>query len=260
VKAKGASRRRKRPTIIPPAGAPQTGRLQDKVAVITGASRGIGLAIAQALAREGCLLAMNARHAAALKAAASRIQGSAPVLALACDVGNERSIRRFFAAVEKRFGRVDILVNNAGISHPLRNIEEMPLATWRQVVETNLTGMFLCTRAALPLMRAGGTIVNNLSLAAHAVFAGEAAYCASKHGALGFTGTLREEVRERGIRVLALMPGATDTDIWQQFWPDAPRQSMMWPETVAQAVLLALTLPENAAVEEIRMGPTAGAL
>jgi NAD(P)-dependent dehydrogenase (short-subunit alcohol dehydrogenase family) len=260
VKARGASRRRKQPTIIPPAGTPQAGRLQDKVAVITGASRGIGLAIAQALAREGCLLAVNARHAAALKTGASGIQSPAPVLALACDVGDERSARRFFAAVERRFGRVDILVNNAGVSHALRNIEELSLATWRQVMETNLTGMFLCTRAALPLMRAGGTIVNNLSLAAHAVFAGEAAYCASKHGALGFTGTLREEVRERGIRVLALMPGATDTDIWQQFWPDAPRQGMMSPETVARAVVLALTLPENAAVEEIRMGPTAGAL
>jgi len=142
----------------------------------------------------------------------------------------------------------------------MRNVEDMPLDIWREVIDTNLTGTFLCTRAALPLMGRGGVIVNNLSVAARGVFPGESAYCASKHGALGLTETLREEVRGRGIRVISLLPGPTRTDLWNQFWPDAPRDKMMSPETVAQALLAAITLPENATVEELRMGPTAGNL
>ena len=112
----------------------------------------------------------------------------------------------------------------------------------------------------LPLMRRGSTIVNNLSMAATHVFAGQSAYCAAKHGALGLTRTLREELRPRGIRVIALLPGATATDIWKQFWPEAPRQRMLRPETVAQAVLDALLLPPESTVEEITLMPTKGAL
>src|SRR5208282_6719911 len=100
-----------------------------------------------------------------------------------------------------------------------------------------LTGLFLCSRAALPLMRAGGTIINNLSVAAKTVFPNFAAYNASKRGALGFTLSLREELVPRSIRVVALMPGAIDTDLWQQFWPEAPRERMMDAESAAQAVL-----------------------
>ena len=118
----------------------------------------------------------------------------------------------------------------------------------------------MCTRAALPLMPRGGTIVNNLSVAAKGVFAGEAAYIASKHGAKGFTDTLREEERARGIRVIGLYPGPTDTDIWNQFMPEAPRERMMSPATVAAAVLNVLTLPENATVEELVLAPTSGAI
>ena len=130
----------------------------------------------------------------------------------------------------------------------------------REVIETDLTGMFLVTQAALPLLSRGGTIVNNLSMAATHVFAGQSAYCAAKHGALGFTRALREELRPRGIRVVALMPGATDTEIWQQFWPGAPRERMLRPESVAQAVLDALLQPPESTVEEITLMPTGGAL
>jgi short-subunit dehydrogenase len=112
----------------------------------------------------------------------------------------------------------------------------------------------------LPLMVAGGTIVNNLSMAAVHTFAGMSAYNASKAGALGFTNVLREDLRKRGIRVLALLAGATDTGIWDQFWPEAPREKMISPETVAQAVLHAIAVPAKASIEEIRIGPTAGVL
>ena len=232
-----------------------SGALAGKVAVVTGASRGIGLAIAQALLAEGCTVV-----AAARRISAGRKKSVSQLVAIACDVRDERSVAMLFAAVKKRFDKVDILINNAGMAHALRNIEDLPLGTWREVLETNLTGMFLCTRAALPLMRKGGVIVNNLSVAARGVFPGESAYCASKHGALGFTDTLRAEVRGRGIRVVSLLPGPTATDIWNQFMPDAPRDKMMSPETVARAVIAAISLPESAAVEELRIGPVAGNL
>jgi NAD(P)-dependent dehydrogenase (short-subunit alcohol dehydrogenase family) len=270
--------------------------LVGKVAVITGASRGIGLAVAKALVTKTCSLVLTGRSEATLDIAlkqviaalqeeaeknreARRREGRAvPELdeiaptdpeftrfelgyyGHGCDVRSERDVRALFRFVKKTFGRVDILINNAGVAHPMRNVEKMPLQVWREVIDTNLTGMFLCTRAALPLMRKGGVIVNNLSVAARDVFPGESAYCASKHGALGFTDTLREEVRGRGIRVIALLPGPTSTDLWKQFWPDAPREKMMSRETVASALIAAITLPENATVEELRIGPTAGNL
>jgi short-subunit dehydrogenase len=109
-------------------------------------------------------------------------------------------------------------------------------------------------------MKRGSAIVNNLSIAARRVFPGSAAYAASKHGGLGFTTTLREELRAEGIRVIALLPGATDTAIWNQFWPDAPRKRMMRPVTVAEAVIHALTLPAEATVEELTILPSGGVI
>jgi NAD(P)-dependent dehydrogenase (short-subunit alcohol dehydrogenase family) len=227
-------------------------RLNGKVAVITGASRGMGLAIARALAAEGCQLALASRSIEAAELP--------DAFAQTCDVRDPQSVETFFAAVRQRFGRIDILVNNAGNAHALLNVEEMPVDTFRDVIDTNLFGTFLCTRTALPLMSRGAAIVNNLSICAVQVFPQESAYCAAKFGALGFTNVLREECRPKGIRVLALMPGATATDIWNQFMPNAPRDKMLSAETVATAVVNALLLPENSSVDEIRISPTSGAL
>ena len=177
-----------------------------------------------------------------------------------CDVRDPVSAQELVNAVEGRFHGLDILINNAGVAHPNLSVAELRLATWREVIDTNLTGMFLVTRAVLPLMKSGGMIVNNLSIAAKRVFAGSSAYNASKHGALGFTNTLREELREKGIRVIALLPGATDTAIWKTLWPEAPRQKMMKPETVAQAVVNALVLSAESTVEELVIIPSAGTL
>ncbi len=128
------------------------------------------------------------------------------------------------------------------------------------MLATNLDGTFLVTQAALAMMKRRGTIVNNLSVAANRVFAGSAAYNASKHGALGLTNTLREELRPRVIRVIALLPGATDTEIWKTLWPQAPRSKMMSPEAVAQTVVQAILLPPNATVEHIEIRPSIGTL
>jgi len=232
--------------------------LRGKIAVVTGASRGIGLAIAKALADAGCQVALAARfrHAGQIH----KIQRKLNAFTQSCDVRDERSVSAFFAAVSERFGRLDVLVNNAGIGGPNRKVAQLSPGDWREIIETNLTGMFLCTRAALPLMKRGASIVNNLSVSAKGVFPGMSAYNASKHGAAGFTNTLREELRERGIRVIGLYPGATDTAIWTQFWPQAPRQRMMSPKTIARAVVFALSLPPEATVEQLVIAPTGGAL
>src|SRR5947209_14283663 len=235
--------------------------LQGKLAVITGASQGIGLALAEALAHQGCDLVVTARKAASLTNAVRQLSlTDCQFNAIGCDVRNAADVQNLFATVRKRYSAIDVLINNAGVAHPLAPIEELSAEVWQDVIHTNLTGTFLCTQAALPLMRAGGTIVNNLSVAALQPFEGMAAYNASKYGALGFTNVLRQEARKKGIRVLALLPGATDTAIWNQFWPEAPHEKMLSPETVAEAVVHVLTLPENATIEEIRLGPTAGVL
>src|SRR4029077_11985350 len=175
-------------------------------------------------------------------------------------VRDPASVEKLFKEISRRRSTIGVLINNAGVSHALAPVDQLPVETWEEVIDTNLTGMFLVTRAALPLMRAGGTIVNNLSIAAVQPFAGMSAYNASKFGALGFTHALREDLRKRGIRVLALLPGATDTDIWSQFWPDAPKEKMISAEPVAKAVLHAVSAPANTAIEEIRIGPAAGVL
>jgi NAD(P)-dependent dehydrogenase (short-subunit alcohol dehydrogenase family) len=234
--------------------------LRNNVALITGANRGIGLAIAQALTSEGCDLVITGRDQSALHQASKALGRAACVLAVQCDVRDPQEVKALFAAVKKRFHRLDVLVNNAGMAHANLSVANLPLESWKQVIDTNLTGMFLVTHAGLPLMKRGGAIVNNLSIAAKRVFAGSSAYNASKHGALGFTNTLREELRGRGIRVIALLPGATDTAIWKTLWPKAPRKKMISPKTVAEAVVNALTLPPESTLEELTIMPSAGTL
>lgn len=235
--------------------------LHNQLALITGATRGIGLALARALAREGFNLILTARDEKALRQVSRELTSrKIRVLTHPCDVRDPHSVDALFRAIRGEFRRLDVLINNAGIAHPNLPIENLPFPTWKAVLETNLDGTFLVTQAALTLMKRGGTIVNNLSVAANRVFPGSAAYNTSKHGALGLTDTLREELRPRGIRVIALLPGATDTDIWNTLWPKAPRRKMMSPEAVAQIAVQAILLPDSATVETIEIRPTAGTL
>jgi NAD(P)-dependent dehydrogenase (short-subunit alcohol dehydrogenase family) len=235
--------------------------LADQVALITGATRGIGLAIAHALAAEGCTLILAARDASALTRVGRELaRAKIRVLEQVCDVRDPHSVDDLFRAVRREFKQLDILINNAGIAHANLPVEKLPFPVWKSVMETNLDGMFLVTQAALVLMKRGGTIVNNLSIAANRVFPGSAGYNTSKHGAMGLTNTLREELRPKGIRVIGLLPGATDTDIWKTLWPQAPRHKMMSPQMVAEAVVKAILLPANATIENLEILPTAGTL
>jgi NAD(P)-dependent dehydrogenase (short-subunit alcohol dehydrogenase family) len=239
-------------------------RLAGKIAVITGGSSGIGYAVAQAFVSEGCSVVITGRNEEKLKTAAARLAGTAPgsgqVVPHLCDVRERYSVDALFDMVQTRFGRVDILFNNAGISQAPLPVEQTSVEMWREMIDINLNGVFLCTRAALPLMSRGSTIINNLSAAAKQIFPQFAAYTAAKAGAYGFTSSLRAELLPRGIRVTALMPGATWTDIWQQIMPDASPDGMMDVSSIAEAVLYAVLLPPSANVAELLITPTAGAI
>jgi NAD(P)-dependent dehydrogenase (short-subunit alcohol dehydrogenase family) len=251
---------------------PREPLLSGRLALVTGANRGIGLAIARALVSEGCNLIITGRderHLVKARIELDKLQSeklpknnraTIPVLAHSCDVRSPDSVDYLFAIVRRLHRPIDILINNAGIGHPHQTVGNLPYPTWMEVIDTNLSGLFLVTQAALAVMKRGSTIVNNLSIAAERVFPGSAAYNASKHGALGFTNTLREELRPKGIRVIALVPGATDTAIWDALWPKAPRRKMMSAETVAQTVVDALRLPDNTTVEKIVVMPSTGTL
>ena len=247
--------------LLPPSGA---FRLTGKTAVITGASRGIGYAIARTLANEGCDVVLSSRSPSGLTKAAAElrkeVRSSAKIVAMPCDVCNPHHVAGLFAVVKRRFNKLDILINNAGISQPPTPIEQTSQEMWHEILTTNLTGTFLCTRAALPLMTRGGTIINNLSQSAKQVFPNFSAYTAAKTGAYGFTLAMRSELIPRGIRVTALMPGATNTDIWQVVMPGADRDLMIDPEQVAQAVMYAVLLPPEANLSELLLTPMVGSL
>src|ERR1017187_4216854 len=235
--------------------------LAKHLALVTGANRGIGFEIACALASEGCDLVMTGRNEKELARAGQQIEKlGVRVLAQTCDVRNPDSVDYLFVLVRALRRPLDFLINNAGIGHANHPVAELPVPLWRDVIDTNLTGMFLMTQAGLAVMKRGSTIVNNLSISAERVFPGSSAYNASKHGALGFTDSLREDLRPKGIRVIALMPGATDTQIWKTLWPRAPRYKMMSASTVARTVVNALLLPANSTVEKLIVMPTGGAL
>jgi NAD(P)-dependent dehydrogenase (short-subunit alcohol dehydrogenase family) len=183
------------------------------VGIVTGGSKGIGLAIAKALLDRGGQVAISARHDADLQKAARSLDAGDRVLTVRADVREPADAQRLVDETVKRFGALDVLVNNAGVGR-FANVADMSLDDWRQIIDTNLSGVFYCTRAALPEMRrrGAGFIVNISSLAGKNAFAGGAAYCASKAGLDQFSEALMQEVRHDNIRVSYVMPGSVATE------------------------------------------------
>ena len=191
------------------------GNLEGRVAVITGASRGLGKAIALALGGAGARLAMVARDAGALsKTAAETAELGAETATFLCDVASESSVRRLETDVVERFGRVDILVNNAGINIR-KNITEFTIEEWNSVMGTNVTGVFLMCRSFVPFMkgRSYGRILNLTSTMSHVSLPGRTAYSSSKAALLGFTKALALELAPDGITVNGISPGPFATEL-----------------------------------------------
>jgi NAD(P)-dependent dehydrogenase (short-subunit alcohol dehydrogenase family) len=237
-------------------------RLAGQVALVSGASRGIGRAVATAFAREGARVGLLARGRAELERAAGAIEAAGgSTLIVPGDAAEDGVASRAVEAVLNRFGRLDCLVTaqGAGTFGPL---EESQLAEWEAMLRANLTATYLLCRAALPPMLAArrGTIVAVVSLAAVRAIPGCAAYTASKAGVLGLTRALAAEVRGRGVRVAALCPGAVDTPFWDGIPSPPDRGRMLRPEAVAEAALLVAAQPPGAFVEEIVLAPTPGVL
>jgi NAD(P)-dependent dehydrogenase (short-subunit alcohol dehydrogenase family) len=234
-------------------------KLDGKVVLVTGGSRGIGLAIAQRLASEGAKLILAARKEAALRKAGAEIAGGATVIR--ADVTQPRQVERLFQAVARRMGRLDVLINNAGV-FTFKPFASTSLDEWRCNIETNLTALFLCTHAALPLLRRSRSahLVNILSVSSIHAYANCSAYTASKFGALGLTRVLREELRPLKIRVTGILPGSTNTRLTTQFGFPVCRIDLIQPSDVAEAVFSALTQPPRTTVEEVLLMPSQGSV
>jgi NAD(P)-dependent dehydrogenase (short-subunit alcohol dehydrogenase family) len=237
-------------------------RLAGQVALVSGASRGIGRAVALAFAREGARVALLARGTAALERVAGAIEaGGGSALVVPGDAADERAASRAVEVALGRFGRLDCLVTAQGTG-AFGPLETSRLAEWEAMLRGNLTATYLLCRAALPPMLAAGrgTIVAVVSLAAVRAIPGCAAYTASKAGVLGLVRALAAEVRGRGVRVTAVCPGAVDTPFWDDIPSPPDRSRMLRPEVVAEAALLAAAQPPEAFVEEIVLAPTPGVL
>ena len=234
-------------------------KLEGKVIVVTGGSRGIGLAIARRLGSEGARLVLVARHEAALRSAVKEVPGGATVIR--ADVTQARQVQRLFRTVERRVGQLDILVNNAGV-FTFKPFAATSLDEWRCNIETNLTALFLCTQGALPLLRRSRSahLVNILSVSSVQAYANCSAYTASKFGALGLTRVLREELRPLKIRVTGILPGSTNTRLTDQFGFPVCRIDLIQPSDVAEAVFNALTQPPRTTVEEVLLMPSQGSV
>jgi len=223
-------------------------QLSGKVALVTGASRGIGRAIALAFAREGAPLVLAARSPDRLAAVAEEAAeiSEAKVIAHPADVADEGQVEGLFARVKEEFGRLDLLVNNAGAfdGGPL---EELSADAWDRVLNTNLRGPFLCTRAAVRLMKPArsGRIINIGSIAGQRTRVKAAAYTASKHGLWGLTQATALEGRDYGVTCGALHPGNVAVERRQSSGKTEDDEPMMSPEDVARVAVLMATLPPD---------------
>jgi 3-oxoacyl-[acyl-carrier protein] reductase len=232
--------------------------LATQVAIVTGGSRGIGLAVARSLLAEGVHVTITGRDEAALLQAHKQLEGAGPGLVETqqADVRRYGDMERTVATAVARFGGLDVLVNNAGVGSFV-NVMDMSPDQWAEVIETNLSGVFNASHAALPRLRerGGGFIINISSLASKSAFAGGAAYCASKSGLNAFSEALMQEVRYDNIRVSCVMPGSVATG----FSGGAETRGADWklaPEDVAEVVLNLLRQHPRGLASRVEIRPS----
>lgn len=228
--------------------------LDKKVAIVTGGSRGIGLAIARALRQQGAAVAITGLDAGRVEAAAKELGGGAEVLGVRCDVRQHAEVEALFERVSSALGGVDILVNNAGVG-AFRPVAEMTVDEWHRTIDTNLTGVFYCCHAALPIMkkRGGGWIINISSLASKNAFVNGAAYCASKSALNAFSEALMQEVRYDGVRVAYVLPGSVNTGFGGL--ANTKSEWALLPEDVAQVVVDLVAHPSRSLPSRVEIRP-----
>jgi NADP-dependent 3-hydroxy acid dehydrogenase YdfG len=242
-------------------------QLAGKVALVTGASSGIGEAAALALAQAGVSVAVSGRRKARLDSLVDRIGAAGGRgLALPGDIALEADATKSVHDTQAAFGRIDILINSAGVNEA-GGVESLPLELWKKVLDINLMGTLYTCKAAVPLMKAqrSGDIINISSTAGRRAAGVFAAYATSKFGLTGLTESLRQEVGGAGIRVSIIEPGATQTEIAESISDPKAREAIrqhvskdgaMAPADIADAILFILTLPRRANVSQILIRPT----
>jgi NAD(P)-dependent dehydrogenase (short-subunit alcohol dehydrogenase family) len=226
--------------------------------LITGASRGIGRAIAEKLAESNVTLFLHGRDVAALRETTNLVEAKGAISRqLRADLGDKSSVE---ALIEQVSGEpLDALINNAGIA-VVKPLDKISIEEWERTFAINVTAPFLLSQGLIPAMGRGGSIVNILSIAAKAGFAGWSSYCMSKFALEGFSQAIREELRARKIRVINIYPAATDTDIWNAVEGERPREKMISAGQVASAVAYALAQPSDVLIENITVGNLSGSL
>lgn len=234
--------------------------IKNKVAVITGASRGIGKVIALEFARKGAHLVLAARTAGMLNDVARDAQQlGADALGLPTDMTREDQIKRLVKKTLQRFDRIDILVNNAGFGY-FHSIADFPTGHWDEMFAVNLRGLFILTRECIPALRKAGesVVVNVASLAGKNAFVNGGGYAATKHALIGFSRCLMLEERKNGMRVLVICPGSVDTQFFDNRREDidSKRARMLKPEDVASSIIHMIELPQRAMVSEIDIRPS----
>lgn len=237
--------------------------LTGQVALITGGGRGIGAETAKQLAQLGATVVLVARTRAQLEATADEIRAAGGrAYWFAADVSDEGALREAVQGALGITGNLDVLVNNAGFIQAVGPIETSEPSEWWRTLEGNLKGLYLTTRLVLPTMleQGRGQIVNVLSIAAARAFGGLSAYSCAKAAGLMFTRILAKEVRKRGVRVMAILPGAVDTAIWGTGEGIPEREKMIRPSSVARLIVQMLTTPPDATVDELWVLPQEGVL
>lgn len=233
--------------------------LHSQLAVVTGATEGIGRALASALGRAGARVALCARTEPRVRATVEELEREGvDAVGMRCDVSVPADVDAFAAFVRRERGDPAVVVNNAGIGI-MKNLADLTVEEWDRTMGVNVRSLFLVTRAFLPgLLRAGnGAVVNIASLAGKNGIEGGTAYCASKHAVLGFSKALIPEVRRQGVRVIAVCPGSVATPFMDKQDRMRPnRERVLRAEDVAQAVVAALVLPDRAMLSELDLRPT----
>ncbi|MEO7673116.1 MAG: SDR family oxidoreductase [Pyrinomonadaceae bacterium] len=231
--------------------------IREKVAVVTGGTKGIGYAIAEALLKDGAKVLICGRSRPDAQAAAEKLAGYGHVEAASCDVRNEEHVKMLLQHCAESFGGVDILVNNAGMGYFGKTVEEMSGDEFRQTLETNLFGVFYACHHAIPHLkqRGGGYIINISSLAGQNAHPRMAAYNASKFGLNGFSEALMQEVRQDNIKVSYVCPGSVNTE----FGGDSVSDQKSWqlqPDDIAQVVLDLIRMNERALPSKVEIRPS----